>query len=336
MKTKNTTPIATILIVIAITLQNQITPTPAPSKTPDSTQAVPTSTESDTLSPAAKTQADLSILTGNIQRPNGLTWYNSKLYTACSGDWTIYEITPETGTTNQYIYGIRNAHTLYAVNENDSLGLWVPDFQSNTLTHIQQGIVETVASNLEGPWGITQLDDQTLAITNLSGNSLIAVKQNGETKELISQLRSPTGIAIDNDYIYIANTGSTKRSIEWFSKTDILKASQPIRSSDQPANTLVTGLQNTTNLIFGPDKLLYFSYALGSRGIVGRVDPEICRANEGCTSEQVEIVLYTELAAPLAGLTISPDMRLYIHSIFSPDIYWVQLDPITNEDPSIN
>jgi hypothetical protein len=36
--------------------------------------------------------------------------------------------------------------------------------------------------------------------------------------------------------------------------------------------------------------------------------------------------VYTELAAPLAGLTISPDMRLYVHSIFSPDVYWIDLN----------
>ncbi len=73
------------------------------------------------------------------------------------------------------------------------------------------------------------------------------------------------------------------------------------------------------------DGLLYFSYSLGTRGVVGRVNPATCRENGGCSSEQVEIVVYSELAAPLSGLTISPDMELFIHSIFSPEIYWVDL-----------
>src|SRR5262249_35734768 len=160
-------------------------------------------------------------------------------------------------------------------------------------------------------------------ITNLSSNNVVSVKTTGETQELISDLRSPTGIATDTNFIYVANTGSTRRSIEWFAKTETAN-NTPIQPNDLPEHELVTGLQNTTNLTMGPDGLLYFSYALGSRGIVGRVDPERCRTNGGCTSDQVEIVLYTELAAPLAGLTVSPDMKLYIHSIFSPDIYWVQ------------
>lgn len=87
----------------------------------------------------------------------------------------------------------------------------------------------------------------------------------------------------------------------------------------------MTGLQNTTNLNLASDGYLYFTYALGTRGVVGRVNPAVCHENGGCTHDQVEIVIYTELATPLAGLTISPDMQLYIHSMFSPDIYWVQL-----------
>jgi hypothetical protein len=79
--------------------------------------------------------------------------------------------------------------------------------------------------------------------------------------------------------------------------------------------------------VLGSDGKLYFAYSLGTRGVVGRVDPEVCRLNGGCTNDQVEVVLYTELAAPLAGLTLSPDMKLYVHTMFSPDIYWVQIEP---------
>lgn len=251
------------------------------------------------------------------------------LYVSCTGDWTLYEINPATETTTQYIYGIRNAHTLHITTEQNELHMWVPDFQSNSFIHIYQGITATIATNLQGPWGITNLNDDTFLITNLSGNNITSVTKSGETNEVVSQLRSPTGITSDDNYIYIANTGSTQRAIEWITKNDILEdaSTTPDESIIQP---LVTGLQNTTSLTLGPDNLLYFSYALGTRGIVGRVDPEKCRLQGGCTSNEIEIVLYTELAAPLAGLTITPDMTLFIHSIFSPDIYYTELETPTD------
>ena len=272
-----------------------------------------------------KTQSDLSIVTGNIQRPNGLAWYDNKLYTVCSGDWTLYAIDPTSGNTTQYIYGIKNAHTLYAVTKDDKLSLWIPDFQSNALVNIYEGVASTVASNLHGPWGITSIDTQTFGVTNLSGNSVTLITDAGDIKEVISKLRSPTGIASDDAYVYVANTGSTRRAIEWFDKSSVLKAETSIDSSEA-SKPLVSGLQNITNLSLGSDNMLYFSYSLGTRGVVGRVDPEVCRNNGGCTSDAVEIVLYTELPSPLAGLTITPDMKLFIHSIFSPEIYWVQLE----------
>jgi hypothetical protein len=274
-----------------------------------------------------KTQSDLSIVTGNIQRPNGITWYNNKLYTVCSGDWTLYEIDLTSGSTTQYIYGIRNAHTLYATTKDEKLSLWIPDFQSNTLVNIYEGVSQTITSNLQGPWGITLIEDQSFGVTNLSGNNVTLITHNGDSKEIISGLRSPTGIASDDKYIYIANTGSTRRAIEWFDKSAILDAEMAIDAGES-ATPLITGLQNVTDITIGSDDLLYFSYSLGTRGVVGRVDPEVCRNNGGCTSDTVEIVLYTELPSPLAGLTITPDMKLYIHSIFSPEIYWVQLDTV--------
>lgn len=314
-----------ILFVIASIAATQIasmtdeqtnTPIP-PTTTPPSSQ---------TQRPfAPKTQSDLSIVTGNIQRPNGIAWYDNKLYTVCSGDWTLYEIDPSSSTTTQYIYGIKNAHTLYAATKEDKLSLWIPDFQSNTLVNIYEGVAETVASKLQGPWGITRIDEQTFGVTNLSGNNVTLITDKGDIKEVISKLRSPTGITSDDQYIYVANTGSTRRAIEWFDKSAVLNAETSIDSSKAPM-PLVSGLQNITDLSLGSDNLLYFSYSLGTRGVVGRVDPEICRKNGGCTSDTVEIVLYTELPSPLAGLTITPDMKLYIHSIFSPEIYWVQLE----------
>lgn len=271
------------------------------------------------------TQADLKLLTGNVQRPNALVWHDGKIFAACTGDWTIYEIDANTGTTAQYIYGPKNAHAMVAKTGQSNTSLWIPDFQSNTVVEITQGVVKNIADNLEGPWGITAFDDTQFLVTNLRGNNVVLVGA-GEPKQVITQLRSPTGIALDSSYIYVANTGSARRAIEWFSAASIVEQAEPINAEDETTpHTLVTGLQNVTNITMATDGLLYFSYSLGTRGVVGRVNPATCRENGGCSSDQVEIVVYSELAAPLSGLTISPDMELFIHSIFSPEIYWIDL-----------
>ncbi len=317
-----------------LTAQGQTTPTPAPSKTPVTTTTqeteeptVPdTSTvESGGITP--KTQADLQILTGNVQRPNGFVWHAGKLYTACTGDWTLYEIDAETGTTAQYIYGVKNAHTMLATPENDELSLWVPDFQSNNVVKLSnRGTPQIIATDIQSPWGITPLNDETVGVTSLADNTFIRITPTGETTNLITGLRSPTGVASNDKFIYVANTGSSRRAIEWYDKEVILNREEPLDSSRDTTHTLVSGIQNVTNITLASDGYLYFAYSLGTRGVVGRVQPQICQEKGGCDSTEVEIVVYTELAAPLAGVTISPDMKLYIHSMFSPDIYWIQLE----------
>jgi hypothetical protein len=138
-------------------------------------------------------------------------------------------------------------------------------------------------------------------------------------------MRSPTGITSNEEQIFIANNGSARRSIEWIDKESLLS-----NRENKEMRPLVTGLQSATGLVLAEDGYLYVSYAIGRRGVVGRINPEICM-EEGCTNDQVEIVLYTELDAPLAGMTISPDMRLFIHTIYRPEIYWVQLPDISSE-----
>jgi hypothetical protein len=291
-------------------------PKPNGSATPSSD--VPASTTSFT-------QADLSLLTGNIQRPNGLVWHDGMIYAACSGDWTVYQIDTATGDTKQYIYGVKNAHSMIAQTDGDNTNLWIPDFQSNNLVEITQGVVKNIATNLNGPWGIAQFSDSQFLVTNLRGNDVVMVG-NGDPKEIITKLRSPTGIVVADKYIYVANTGSARRAIEWFDAPSARTKTLPIDAEDKTvSHSLVTGLQNVTNIVMGGDGFLYFGYSLGTRGVVGRVDPATCRKNGGCTNDQIQIVVYSELAAPLAGVTLSDDMHLYIHSIFSPEIYWVDL-----------
>lgn len=266
------------------------------------------------------TQADLQVVTGNVQRPNGIVWFNNKLYTACTGDFTLYEIDSITGSTLTYIGGVQNAHSLYAENNaNNALSLWLPDFVTGELLHITRQGLNRIANDLQGPWGIAALDDDNFVITSLLGNQLLQVNREGDTEVIVDGLQSPTGLAMNDDTLFIANNGSTRRAIEY------LPLDQVGEADAEPA-LLVRGLQNTTGLAMGSDGYLYFAYSLGTRGLVGRVDPNYCMENGGCTAEDTDIVIYTELEAPLAGLTLSDDMRLYIHTMFRPEIYWVQID----------
>lgn len=303
-------------------LAQEITPVQGPTKTP---APVSTSHTSSVIMPELfinpLTQADLNVLTGNVQRPNGITWYDGNLYTVCTGDGTIYEINDTSGATITYIWGINNAHTLFAEeDENGRLQLWIPDFGANTLALITRSGVRTVVEDLRGPWGIAPIENDFL-ITNLLGNTLIRVDRDGVVTTLLEGLAAPTGVAVDEDFVYVANTGSTRRAIEFYARADLDAGS--IRAEDN--HLLVTGLQNVTGLQIGADGYLYFAYAIGTRGVVGRVDPSVCRAAGGCGNDQVEVVIFSELETPIAGLTLTPDMRIYLHTMFEPQIYWAQL-----------
>lgn len=308
-----------LILVGSAVLAQEATPSPAPTKT---TTPEPTAQQTETGANETLvrfeplTQTDLTVITGNVQRPNGMVWFDETLFVVCNGDWTVYEIDANNGDTRTYIYGVRNGHALHAEQNNaGQLVLWVPDFDQNMLLEVNPvRAPRPVSTGLDSPWGIAYLNENEFLITNLGADNVVRVSRSGMVSPLIEGLRRPTGLAIDGNHVYVANNGSARRAIEWVDLND-------------PAtiNPLVSGLQSTTGLTLGPDGYLYFAYSLGSRGIVGRVDPEICRENGGCGNEDVEIVLYTELAAPLAGITITPEMRLYIHTMFRPEIYWVQL-----------
>lgn len=332
---RNILVVITLILTFAIASQSfadplqsdveQATVTATPSSLQSNSDATSVPSSDIVTSATSFTQADLSLLTGNIQRPNALVWHDGKIYAACSGDWTVYQIDAETGDTAQYIYGVKNAHSMIAQTSGDKTSLWIPDFQSNNLVQITQGVVKNIATNLGAPWGIAQLNETQFLVTNLKSNNVVLVGE-GDPQEVITKLRSPTGIATDGKYVYVANTGSARRAIEWFDAPAAGAKSSSIDAEDKTvSHSLVTGLQNVTNMVMGADGLLYFGYSLGTRGVVGRVDPKTCRDNGGCSNDQVQIVIYSELAAPLAGITLSPDMHLYIHSIFSPEIYWVDL-----------
>lgn len=325
-----------LLMALALLGAATISSAQDPSATPTPTATgTPTRTVTSTLPPATRTpggatttdiepltQSDLTVLTGNVQRPNGIFALGDKLYTSCSGDWTVYEIEADTGRTITYSSGIRNAHTLYAEREGDRTIIFAPDFQLNQLVRADRGAAQPVATGLNGPWGIAYLDDDEFFITNLLGNTAVVVNREGELRTVLEGLASPAGVVITDERIFIGNNGSTRRAIEWYPR-DVIGLRTP--SPETEPSPVVNGIQNVTGLALADDGYLYFAYALGTRGVVGRVDPEVCIAAGGCGNDQVQAVLYTELSAPLAGLTITPDMRLYVHTMFAPDIYWVQL-----------
>lgn len=264
-------------------------------------------------------QDDFTVLTGDVQRPNGIFWHDGFLYTACAGDWTLYRIDALTGDTLTYIPAVKNTHMLYV---EDGPVVWVADFESSRVARISRdtGLVP-VKEGLSQPWGIVpSLTDDTFYLTQWGTDDLIKMTREGNVTVVAGGFEDPSGLVATEDSIYIANNGSARRAIEW------LDISNP---NTQPTlQPLVSGLQKVTNLVMGQDGKLYIAYALGRRGAIGRIDPEICKAAGGCTNTQIELVVWTELAAPLAGLAISPDNRLYVHTMFGSEIYWLDLPAI--------
>ncbi len=262
-------------------------------------------------------QDDLQLLVGNVQRPNAMVWFEDHLYTVCNGDWTIYQIDDQSGDTITYVFGIKNGHSMLMESTAAGFDLWVPDPDSQTLWKVNQDRLapENVFSQLEAPWGIARFDENSLLLSDTKANAIVQVTEAGKANTIASELRSPTGIAIDESRIYFANGGSARRGIEWIQLEENGAISQP--------RPLVKGLQNTSNIIVGADGLLYFAYALGTRAVIGRVNPADC-LEEGCSGDETEMLVFSDLPAP-ASMALSSDLRLFLHSRFRPEVYWAQL-----------
>ena len=246
-----------------------------------------------------------------------LSGTTADLYTICNGDWTIYKIDDQTGDTITFVFGTRMAIRLSSKTPWPALTFGCPDPESGALWKVDQrrAAPAAVTSELESPWGIARLDSSRFLITDTRVNGIIAVGEDGARDEVHSELRAPTGIVKHESRVYFANGGSARRGIEYFS----IEADGGF-SAVKP---LVSGLQNTTNLVMGSDGKLYFAYALGTRGVIGRVDPTLCHES-GCSGDDVELVVFSDIPAPLA-ITLSDDLRLFLHSRFRPEIYWLQL-----------
>lgn len=269
------------------------------------------------------TQEDLQLLSGNVLRPNGMFWHEGFLYVGCNGDFTIYRVNDTTGETITYISGVENINALYV---EEGPVIWVPDYSRNTLTVIdrEQPLAQQRLDVLDGlgsPWGLAPLANGDFLVTQFRTEEVLQVSREGDSSVVVEGLDLPTGITTDGNYVYVANHDSARRSIEWYE----LSAMEDGVLNEDDMQSLVKGALYTTNLVMGPDNMLYFAYALGQRGVVGRVDPAVCREQGGCSNIDIEPVIWTELQAPLVGLNITPDMRLFIHSQYGAEIYWVQL-----------
>jgi len=276
-----------------------------------------------TALPSPFLQADLELLVGNVQRPNGIAWHDGHLMTVCAGDWTLYRISDRTGYTISFVYGVRDGNALWVEDTPEGFDIWVPDPDQALLWKVDhlRSAPDIISRDLGAPWGITRWDSESFLITDTQNNSIKRVSQQGEVQEVISGLRSPTGIASADERVYFANGGSARRGIEYTEwEAGQFSALKP----------LVGGLQNISSIEMGSDGKLYFAYALGTRGVIGRVDPQLCIA-EGCSSDDIELVLFADILAPLS-ITLSDDLRLFLHSRFRPEIYWLQLPYRQAED----
>ena len=285
---------------------------------PTLAQAIPTPTAVATPSPVPAQQlpflqGEMTLLVGNVQRPNGLVYYDGSLFTVCSGDWTIYKVDARTGESISFVFGVHNGNSLIAESTEAGFDLFVPDPDTGALWQLDQRRQAPVkiAEELAAPWGITRLEDEVLLVSDTRENAIFAINGGGELSTLVEGLRAPTGIVRHDDRLYIANGGSARRGIEVFE----------LESGE--LKPLISGIQNTSNIVLGTDGLLYFAYALGTRGVVGRVDPLFC-LDDGCSGDDIEPVVFSDLPAPLA-ITLSDDLRLFLHSRFRPEFYWVQL-----------
>lgn len=263
------------------------------------------------------TQDDLELLVGNVQRPNAMTWHEDYLYVICNGDWTIYKIDDRSGDTITFVFGVRDSSSFIAESTEAGFDFWIPDAESQALWKVTQARLAPVniASQFDAPWGIARINESRFLVTDAHAHAILEVSERGAVKTILTNLRSPTGIVRDEERIYFANAGSARRGIEWFEMQTDGDYSQP-----QP---LVSGLQSITNLALADDGYLYFGYALGTRGLVGRIQPSQC-LEEGCRSGDVETVVFSDMPAPIA-LTLSDDRRLFMHSRYRPEIYWTQL-----------
>ena len=169
---------------------------------------------------------------------------------------------------------------------------WVPDPDTGSLWKVdqQRAAPESISADLEAPWGITRLDDDRFLISDTRSNSIMIVPMDGEPRVAQSALRAPTGIARDADIIYFANGGSARRGIEFFETAD--------DGSFSEVKPLVSGLQNTTNIVLGVRTAISTFPTRWAHGELwaGLTHPIAWRA--AAANQDVEMVVFSDIPAP--------------------------------------
>ncbi len=282
----------------------------------------PLPTATATVTPTALSAEDLTALEPDVQRPNGLTVIDEKIYVACTGDGTLYEVEASSGRTLAYVYGVVDAHTLYAEPVEEGPSLWIPDYGEGSLKHIADHNVETVAEGLEGPWGIAPVEDRGFLVTSQDAGRLSLIGRDGEQTVLLDGLEEPTGVVLAeaSGWVYVANTADLDRTVEGYRLETLLEV-----GSSAEASLVIRGLERPTGLALDADGQLYVAYEAGGQGRVARVDPGACRDRGGCEADEVTLMVNTELPAPLAGLTLSGDGRMFLHTAYDGQVYWAQI-----------
>lgn len=282
----------------------------------------PLPTATATVTPTALAAEDLTALEPDVQRPNGLTVIDGNIYVACTGDGTLYEVEADSGRTLAYVYGVVDAHTLYAEPVEEGPSLWIPDYGEGSLKHIADHDVETVAEGLEGPWGIAPVEDRGFLVTSQDAGRLSLIGRDGGQTVLLDGLDEPTGVVLDaaSGWVYVANAADPDRTVAGYRLETLLG-----NGESATAEPVIRGLERPTGLALDADGQLYVAYEAEGLGLVARVDPAACRDRGGCEAEEVSLIVDTELPAPLAGLTLSSDGRMYLHTAYDGQVYWAQI-----------
>jgi len=262
----------------------------------------------------------IRYLTGDVAKPNGIGWYGNNLYVVCAGDGTVYELDDQTGFTNTYIYGVKDAFSIYPEKGRDgNLYLWVPDAGARSIVRVSPSEVETIVSGTGEPRSLIPYDVNTFLVSGLRANTVEQVSRDGERITWITGLEDPTALVLHREYLYVSNMSNVDRAIEWYTLADI-------RADNPEPSPLLRGIEGITGMQLYSDGYLYFTYEQDGRGLVGRIQPDVCRDANGYSADQVEVVVAPRLTSPLAGLMITPDGRMFFHELYGNVLNWVQLE----------
>jgi len=181
--------------------------------------------------------------------------------------------------------------------------------------------LRTVARDLHGPWGLAYVDEEHFLLTNLLSNTVNLLSRDGDNQVLLDGLSAPMGLVHDEETVYVANYGSTRRSIEWYDYDAVLDGSADARRSRSCAGQR---LAERDRLAAWQRRQALLCLRASNRGMIGRVDPQIC----GRTAVAVTINRDRALQRPrgaAGGLNAHAGHAAVRHTMFQTDLYWADI-----------